>query len=500
VRGLLRGAVLVAWCPLLAAAQGARHGSVRGVAWDSLGRRPLAGAALQLVSVSDPRIGRSGAADQQGRFGIDSVAPGAYLLGFTHPVVDSLGLAPPFVRVVVTSGRVTDAPVAIPGAAAMVRQLCGADVARDSAGLFLGIVRSAGDQLPSGGAHVRVQWMELAISGKELRRNMPSLEAEATEEGSFAICGVPIGIPVVVRAWNRRDSTGFVEVDVPLHGVLHRDLLLGSATAERIMTTRDEVVQHPGLPPTMQRTPVAVERIARGSARISGRVNVMTGAPLADARVTLWETGLETITDANGSFLLDSVPEGTQTLVVRSLGFAPHREVVDAGGEPEARLEILMAPYVTALDTVRVRVRNAEETWRQGFRDRKLRGYGTFIDEKEIAKRNPGLVADLFRDVTGMEVVHVRAFGQMVLMRSRGSGLLCVPAVFLDGVRLWTGRDGADYTGTADLEFVVNPLDVASVEVYFRSTGIPLEFDTSNGCGSVVLWTGAKRRADSRRK
>ncbi len=80
--------------------------------------------------------------------------------------------------------------------------------------------------------------------------------------------------------------------------------------------------------------------------------------------------------------------------------------------------------------------------------------------------------------------------------------MFCVPAVFVDGLRFYTGgqrpgttTDYMEYTGTADLEYVVNPRDVKAIEVYPRDAGVPVEFDDPNdGCGSIVIWTGARRR------
>jgi hypothetical protein len=89
-------------------------------------------------------------------------------------------------------------------------------------------------------------------------------------------------------------------------------------------------------------------------------------------------------------------------------------------------------------------------------------------------------------------------------MRSRAGGLYCVPAVFVDGIKFFTGgsrpgvgtssADLMEYTGTADLEYVVNPLDIKAIEVYVHDSAVPPEFDLRDGCGSIVIWTGARRR------
>jgi hypothetical protein len=50
---------------------------VRGAVYDSLTRRALGGATVQLARTDDPSVGRTTVADSAGGFAIDAVAPGA---------------------------------------------------------------------------------------------------------------------------------------------------------------------------------------------------------------------------------------------------------------------------------------------------------------------------------------------------------------------------------------------------------------------------------------
>ena len=43
-----------------------------------------------------------------------------------------------------------------------------------------------------------------------------------------------------------------------------------------------------------------------------------------------------------------------------------------------------------------------------------------------------------------------------------------------------------------DLDNIINPKDVRAIELYARTASIPLQFQTRNGCGSAVIWTGAR--------
>ena len=46
---------------------------------------------------------------------------------------------------------------------------------------------------------------------------------------------------------------------------------------------------------------------------------------------------------------------------------------------------------------------------------------------------------------------------------------------------------------------MINPKDVRAVEIYARTSSIPVQFQTRNGCGSVVIWTGARADETPRR-
>jgi hypothetical protein len=66
--------------------------TVSGVVYDSVALRPLAAATVQLVD-ADNVAGtvRTSVTDSLGWFMFDDVADGRYLLGFLHPVLESLG-------------------------------------------------------------------------------------------------------------------------------------------------------------------------------------------------------------------------------------------------------------------------------------------------------------------------------------------------------------------------------------------------------------------------
>lgn len=123
-------------------------------------------------------------------------------VGFFHPLLDSLGLAPPItVLDIHVSGNVR-MPLATPSARTMLTTLCGARARDDSTGVFVGYVRSARDAIGQPNAQVRISWSELVIGTDGIRRTTPSVQGQSSDVGGVALCGIPIGAQVVARTWS----------------------------------------------------------------------------------------------------------------------------------------------------------------------------------------------------------------------------------------------------------------------------------------------------------
>src|SRR4029078_8244955 len=74
-----------------AKAQAEHRGRLEGTVTDSVHTRPLAGARLVALA-ADARLDsrRAASTDPLGRYHIDSLAPGRYLVGLESPLLDSL--------------------------------------------------------------------------------------------------------------------------------------------------------------------------------------------------------------------------------------------------------------------------------------------------------------------------------------------------------------------------------------------------------------------------
>ena len=442
---------------------------VSGAVYDSVGRRPLAGALIQLVVLEAAHISRSTRSDSSGRFQFDSVAAGTWLLGFYHAALDSLGLNSPLLQVVIRDTRPVRAMLAVPAPRTIVRATCGAG--SDSSGLWVGRTREAenGHALPR--ASVVAQWTTLVASGNQVVRQAPTITTETSDDGTFGICGLPLGDLILARAWRSTDSSGVVSLAVPVDGLLSRDLFVPAVSLAG------------PLPAATDSTPP----VRRGPGQIRGIVRKAGGEPLANVRLTFWETGDEVTTGSSGHYQLDSLPLGSATLEARALGYLPRTRTVDVLPTGPEVADFVMESRQAYLDTVRVvGTRIYESPQYRGFLDRKKRGFGHFLDEDAIERRNPIYVTDLFRMIPGVRIAP-GAFGGQVLMRGTGFDPWCVPTVFIDGMRM------ANMAGFG-FESFVGALDVRALEVYTRGSSIPAEFSNLDGCGAVVIWTGGRRQ------
>jgi hypothetical protein len=106
---------------------------------------PLAGAIVQLVSADGtPRFGRSAISDSLGRFTVVDVPSGRYMIGFFHPMLDSLGLEPILREIEVVDEQPVRADLAIPSPARLRDAICGPRSAQNSGAVVAGVVVTPG--------------------------------------------------------------------------------------------------------------------------------------------------------------------------------------------------------------------------------------------------------------------------------------------------------------------------------------------------------------------
>ena len=447
---------------------------VTGEVIDSTTGQPLVGATVQLVAANNRIL--AARTDARGQFLFDSVSAGVYLAGFLHPRLDSLGVESSLLRVEVTAAELLRLSLGTPSTKTLISARCGSAASGALAGLFFGTVRDARTGQAVGGARVRAQYTETIVSAKGLERRPQFQLATATADGAFAVCSLPTGGRIVARAVATSDSSGFVEMPMPTGGLLVRDLYVGVARRTTPVTAAA-----PG-------SRVVTSQL-QGTARLRGVVRGTNGQLVNGARLVVGGSGREELTNANGQYAIATLPEGSYTLEARAVGFQPLRLPVDLLADREILVDVTLSALAPNLDTLRVRANRTVPL--EEFNRRRRLGFGYFLDEEAITKKAPTYMGDIFRGTPGI-VTMPGDFGRdRVLLRGTGMTGDCPPAVFVNGLFV-NIEDG-------DMDPMINPKDVRAVEIYARTSSIPVQFQTRNGCGSVVIWTGARADEPTRR-
>jgi len=455
---------------------------VTGTVYDSMAMRPLHGAVVQLALVPSPgaiATVRSVVTDSLGQFDFPTVSAGTYLLGYQHVAVDSLGLHGPLQRIDVRTASTVRAPMAVPSMRSIIRTVCGRDGVADSLAVLMGSVRNARSDASLPGAFVSLRWGEVILSrGGGMQRSTPIVDTFANDEGWFTAC-VPGGVQMTLRATSGTDLSGNVELGVPAHAVLRRDIYVGASEAE--VRSPDSTLTGPNREARI---------VDRGRGELRGIVRSLDGSPVEGARVALLTGAGETRTNGRGEFVLRDLPLGTHTIEARAIGYVPGQVIADIVDFRRELAEfVLLDVSAYLLDTVRVAAaRRLDAVAREGFERRRRGGSGYFLDETVLDTMRAISFQDLVRGVPGirfMRGTRIDEISEEHIEFMSGQGRGCFPDVYLNGAQLVAGK--------VDLNALIHPTSVRRIEVYFRGLAIPAEFASNQTCGVMAIWTGPRR-------
>jgi hypothetical protein len=451
-------------------------GRVNGLVFDSVAMQPLGGAVVQAVNAANPSLSRSVMADSLGRFTLGDVPVGNWVVAALHPRLDSLGLDQIRGTVDVRADVETPVTVAVPEARRLARLLCGEPaVPQDTSGYLVGTLRSAAaDRAPVRGT-VRVEWLELTITGRGFVRTRETRTAETGADGRYLACGIPAGGLVRVSAVHDVDSTGVIDLQMPFDGIHQRDLYVGAARSVRVPVV-DAMLDSTGFG-TDSLT------VKRGDGLLRGRLLGATGAPLANARVAMREAGLEVRTDSAGRFAMATLPKGTWNLDVRAVGYDALTRPVDVLQDDSSTVSFTMSRFV-AVDTFRIRAKmpNNPTANLVGFAERAKAGFGRYMGPEQLEQLQPLWFSDILLRFPALRLERAD-YGYVVTMRSTGKAARCLPRVYVDNIL--TPNDGT-------IDSYLNANQIMAVEVYPGAFGPPQYMDMLSGCGSIVVWTGPR--------
>jgi hypothetical protein len=459
-------------------------GSILGRVVDSLTSAiGLEGAEVYLAE--SPRVALT---DAGGRFRLDSLAPGRYTIGFSHPTLDSLGIGVRPVTIVVGAGLPQQITLSTPSARTVARALCGAQV-NDSTGALIGSVREAEKGAPVKGARVVLNWTNLVLGPSGAVRVPRSIVATADASGIFRACGVPTTSAVAIRA-----------TAPPAMGVTDVETGNGFVELGGGLGLRNLVI-----------SVIPAGRAAGGVARAGGAVLDVTvirsnGTPIPGAQVSVAGDTVLAISGPEGRARLADAPLGTRAVEVRAIGFAPQLIAVDLRGGKTATAQVRLAASAQVLDTVRVVGLRGDKWSATGFDQRKALGQGYYLDRADIERRQAIRFTDLLRTVPGVTVGKGDQYGSTVLAM-RGSSIAgCSPALYIDGIPFMSATSteagtGASRTVAGGLgpdDFLI-PAQLEAIEIYPSTAGVPAQYSSNGGaCGTILVWSRSSRPESAR--
>lgn len=214
---------------------------------------------------------------------------------------------------------------------------------------------------------------------------------------------------------------------------------------------------------------------AQAPGRIAGLVtDAISGAPVANARVTVRGLPDTTMTDAGGWYTLEDVLPGLVKVRAQGIGYVPITTPYYSLMPDSTRyVDFKLAPFTVQLDTLHVTGARPERRWVHGSQ---------LITREQL--RTPGSILDALRGVVAGVQITGRHDGTRVKARSSRSDMLYV----IDGIVV-----------RPPLTFYIDTRDVDCVEIR-RGYRAVAEYKPSPVgepySGLILIWT---RGSSSRR-
>jgi hypothetical protein len=228
-----------------------------------------------------------------------------------------------------------------------------------------------------------------------------------------------------------------------------------------------------------------------------------TRRPLAGVDVVMEKPKRKTVTDEGGRFAFEDVPTGDHVVLFRSVGYRPVRYLVRVADADSVRADVLLVPFAVPLEPLKVTAPPPSSSIGVGgFTERRILGFGMFIDSTELRRNENVRLGDLLGRL-GVQVQRTRESAFAVSTSQVGPwGERCPMSVMVDGAMIYRSS-GVQVKGMPppvspalppDLNSFLGVMDLQAVEIYRRASEVPLEFGgRTSVCGLIVLWTRRAR-------
>lgn len=454
---------------------GALSGVIIDSTEDSPVHRGIADVRVTLTRARGPTVDstttpRSTVTDTAGAFTFDGVAVGEYILRTSSSHFDSLMIASPGERLVISAGVPSHLRILVPPAAAIIAHECPG--ASNPGGVLLhGTVRDAPTREVVAGAEITAMWA--AVDGNNASGTRSSdvsgssalAHAVSDSAGEYIMCGIPTTSPVSLTAAALGHEPLHTELRPGSERVRMREFLLNAARTAEIAQTQS------------------------GNAVI-GSVNDMLGRAIRDAEVMIDSVTWQHVSDS-GTFSFTRISADRHLLVARAVGYEPRAWYVSVHtGRPSTAKLILR----TATVLPQVNVEGRSDAWSAasvglaGFEHRRrFNSGGIYLDEQQIEARAPSRVTDLLRALPGVQLLPVTdSLSRTILVPvMRGStsitGKVCPIQYYLDG---------RPFDQSEVIDYMISPHDITAMEIYPGASQVPPQFKGPTAmCGVIVVWT-----------
>jgi hypothetical protein len=200
--------------------------------------------------------------------------------------------------------------------------------------------------------------------------------------------------------------------------------------------------------------------------------SAMSGDPVISAVVFLRASQRGAITDSAGKFTLDSIPPGTDTLVIRYPGVDVQSTVIEFEPQQEVRAVFLLAEKIFQVADIQVSIR-ASSVDEVNLERRMRTGQGIFITRERLLEVATDRPSDALRNIPRVEVTQ---FGMSKIEVFIGYGAsACPPTYMVDGTPM-------------DDSFVLDDIELDAIElieIYRGPSEIPTQYRQTSSAEGV---------------
>ena len=478
VASITLGGAMAALCGavLPARAQTPAPGHVEGTVTERVSSHSVKNASVEAVRLDpEPTAYFRVAPDERGRFRLESIPAGRYLIQLGSATLDSLELALPASELKVEAGTTTHTDLSLPLGDVLRDAVCaGVKLGRGRAAVA-GRAIDADTEEPLANARVVVAWNEVKVDRKTLRlaRQERTGTVRTGARGEYRLCGVPTGSWLSLQLQHAGKVGGLARVTVSdEEGAAVRNLSMSLRTAPTIEVLDSlETMSRSVGSDRAQEDSIAGLRLA-GTASVSGIVRGEGGQPLADAEVRVASAGFIASTGRDGRFSLRGLPAGTQLFYVRRLGYTTLEGDIELRADRTMTHDVALKRLV-ALDSIRV----VAQRRRYGDFDqnRRTNFFAEFLTSTEIERNHPQQVTDLIFRLGGFTISGFGPDAKVIANRASSKNHYCTEANVV--------IDGAEH---ATANFL--PVErIYGIEAYRDEITAPVGMDAR--CGLIVLWT-----------